>query len=82
MDVQIEMSYCTFSGFKILAFNYLLIEEHRLFPLIEDLLWIVQATPAEIAGELMKNDCADTALQGLVNYLQIKKVHDTIAAPF
>lgn len=76
MDVHIEMSYCSFSGFKILAFNYLLIEEHRLFPVIEELLSTVQATPAEIAGELMKNDSADTALQDLVKYLHNKKAND------
>lgn len=72
MDVHIEMSYCTFSGFKTLAYNYLKIEEHILFRAIEELLLKVQATPAEIAGELMKSDDGDTALQSLVKQLQIK----------
>lgn len=74
MDAHIEMSYCSFGGFKTLAFNYL---EHRLFPAIEELLLTVQATPAEIAGELTENDRADSALQGLVKYLQNKKADDT-----
>ena len=73
MDVQIEMSYCTFSGFKTLAHNYLKIEEHNLFGEIEELLLKVQATPAEIAGELMTSDNANTALQSLVTHLQMKE---------
>lgn len=73
MDVHIEMSYCTFSGFRTLAYNYLKIGEHELFREIEELLLKVQATPAEIAGELMKSDNADTALQILVKYLQTKE---------
>ncbi|KAL3505321.1 hypothetical protein ACH5RR_035162 [Cinchona calisaya] len=73
MDVHIEMSYCTFASFKTLAHNYLKIEEHILFKEIEELLLKIQATPAEIAGELMKSDNADTALESLVKYLQVKE---------
>ncbi|CAI9116798.1 OLC1v1018051C1 [Oldenlandia corymbosa var. corymbosa] len=73
MDVHIEMCYCTFSGFKTLAYNYLKIEQHLLFNEIKELLSKVHATPAEIAGELMKSDNADNALLILVNYLQRKE---------
>ena len=31
MDKQIEMSYCLFEGFKVLAKNYLDVIEHELF---------------------------------------------------
>ncbi|XP_073127611.1 protein HYPER-SENSITIVITY-RELATED 4-like [Henckelia pumila] len=62
MDVQLEMSYCTINGFKTLAANYLKIEEHRQFAEIEELLTKVKVTPAEVAGELMKSEDADTAL--------------------
>ncbi|KAG5543271.1 hypothetical protein RHGRI_016121 [Rhododendron griersonianum] len=55
MDLHIHMSYCTFHGFKTLAMNYLKIREHPLFDVIQDLLAKVEATPAEIAGQLMKN---------------------------
>ncbi|KAI5656094.1 hypothetical protein M9H77_24887 [Catharanthus roseus] len=72
MDVHVEMSFCTFSGFRILAYNYLKIEDHGLFPAIEELLSKVETTPAEIAGELMKSDYADAALQGLVRRLREK----------
>ncbi|KAI3688880.1 hypothetical protein L2E82_46793 [Cichorium intybus] len=57
MDVQVEMSYCTYGGFKVLASSYLQVKEEEkveLFGEIEGLLKKVEVTPAEIAGELMK----------------------------
>ncbi|KAB2628148.1 mitochondrial chaperone BCS1-like [Pyrus ussuriensis x Pyrus communis] len=72
MDLHIHMSYCTFGGFKTLAYNYLLIPEHTLFGEIEMLLDGAQATPAEVAGELMKSDDAHVSLQGLIEFLRGK----------
>lgn len=72
MDLHIHMSYCSFNGFKTLAANYLRIQNHPLFEDIEGLLQKVNATPAEVAGELMKSDNADIALKGLINFLQSK----------
>ncbi|KAK3231664.1 hypothetical protein Dsin_003545 [Dipteronia sinensis] len=69
MDVHLHMSYCSFSGFKTLASNYLKLEEHYLFGKIEELLKKIQATPAEIAGELMKSQDAEASIQGLFNFL-------------
>ncbi|KAK2660572.1 hypothetical protein Ddye_007105 [Dipteronia dyeriana] len=69
MDVHLHMSYCSFSGFKTLASNYLKLEEHSLFGKIEELLKKIQATPAEIAGELMKSQDAEASLQGLIDFL-------------
>ncbi|KAK1550519.1 hypothetical protein Q3G72_020362 [Acer saccharum] len=69
MDVHLHMSYCSFSGFKTLASNYLKLEEHYLFGKIEELLKKIQATPAEIAGELMKSQDAEVSLQGVINFL-------------
>ncbi|KAM3341777.1 protein HYPER-SENSITIVITY-RELATED 4 [Capsicum galapagoense] len=77
MDVHIEMSYCTFSGFRVLASNYLKVDEHRLFKAIEDLFRRVKVTPAEVAGELMKSNNANVALEGLVKFLQNKE-HEVI----
>lgn len=75
MDVQLEMSYCTFSSFKILASTYLRIEDHSLFPAIQELLQTVQATPAEVAGELMKSTEGDeTALLSLIAFLKEKEI--------
>ena len=73
MDMHIHMSYCTPSGFRILASNYLRITSHNLFSEIDELLEEVEATPAEIAEELMKSEDADIALGGLIKFLQNKK---------
>lgn len=72
MDVHIHMSYCTPSGFKLLARNYLGILDHPLFKKIEDLLAIAKVTPAEIAEQLLKNDDPNLSLQGLVDFLHSK----------
>ncbi|GFS29810.1 P-loop nucleoside triphosphate hydrolase superfamily protein [Actinidia rufa] len=74
MDIHIHMSYCTPSGFKILASNYLGINNHSMFTEIEKLITEVEVTPAEIAEELMKSEDADTALEGLLNYLHTKEM--------
>ncbi|KAJ8540971.1 hypothetical protein K7X08_001787 [Anisodus acutangulus] len=73
MDVHIEMSHCTFSGFRILASNYLKVDEHRLFTAIEDLFERVKVTPAEVAGELMKSNNSDIVLESLIKFLQNKE---------
>ncbi|KAL6215857.1 hypothetical protein ACLB2K_015284 [Fragaria x ananassa] len=72
MDLHLHMSYCTFSGFKTLAYNYLQIKEHPLFTEIEELINYKEATPAEVAGELMKSDDTEVSLQGLIEFLQSK----------
>ncbi|KAL8490444.1 hypothetical protein ACS0TY_025591 [Phlomoides rotata] len=77
MDVQLEMSYCTFDGFKILAATYLRVEEHSLFPVIRDLLRNVEATPALVAGELMRSYDAEIALPYLVQFLKDKDKETT-----
>ncbi|EEF47500.1 conserved hypothetical protein [Ricinus communis] len=74
MDMHIHMSYCSPSGFKILASNYLNIKNHCLFTEIEKLIEEVEVTPAEIAEELMKGDDVDAVLNGLQGFLQRKKV--------
>ncbi|KAJ7957780.1 AAA-ATPase [Quillaja saponaria] len=73
MDLHLHMSYCSFSGFKTLAENYLGIQEHPLFEDIGELLDKVEATPAEVAGELMKSNDAEIALKGLMDFLQKKQ---------
>lgn len=73
MDMHIHMSYCTPSGFKILASNYLSIQSHGLFTEIEGLLEEVEVTPAEVAEELMKNEDPDVLLPRLVAFLEQKK---------
>uniref|UniRef100_A0A5B7CGZ5 AAA+ ATPase domain-containing protein n=1 Tax=Davidia involucrata TaxID=16924 RepID=A0A5B7CGZ5_DAVIN len=74
MDMHIHMSYCTPCGFKILAFNYLGINNHYMFPEIEKLIMEVEVTPAEIAEELMKSAESDIALGGLIEFLKRKRI--------
>ncbi|KAF6146173.1 hypothetical protein GIB67_005821 [Kingdonia uniflora] len=76
MDKHIEMSYCGFEGFKVLAKNYLDIDFHILFETIEHLLLKTQITPADIAENLMpktSNRDAETSLKNLIQALEIAK---------
>lgn len=73
MDMHIHMSYCTFSGFKLLVRNYLGIESHNKFEEIEKLLAEAEATPAELAEELMKSEQVDTAMDKVCQLLRMKK---------
>ncbi|OMO84499.1 hypothetical protein COLO4_22020 [Corchorus olitorius] len=76
MDMHIHMSYCTTHGFRLLASNYLGIDSSKYNPFfgeIDALLKSTEASPAEVAEELMKNEDANAALQGLVNFLKRKR---------
>ncbi|XP_042499199.1 AAA-ATPase At3g28580-like [Macadamia integrifolia] len=73
MDMHIEMSYCCFEGFKILAKNYLDLDSDPLFDKIRGLLEEIEMTPADVAENLMpktiKGD-AKTSLENLIRALQ------------
>ncbi|KAK8685798.1 hypothetical protein V6N13_124832 [Hibiscus sabdariffa] len=75
MDLHINMSYCTTDGFRILASNYLGIgsKYNPFFGEIDGLLKSTEASPAEVAEELMRSDDANTSLQGLVDFLKRKR---------
>nr|GMD49583.1 AAA-ATPase At3g28580-like [Ipomoea batatas] len=69
MDSHIELSYCCFEAFKVLAKNYLDIESHELFPEIRGLMGETKITPADIAENLMpksSREKADTCLKRLI----------------
>ncbi|GKC60629.1 AAA-ATPase ASD, mitochondrial-like protein [Tanacetum coccineum] len=78
MDVHIELSYCCFEAFKVLAKNYLDVESHELFATIGQLLKETNMTPADVAENLMpksveeKNN-ADTCLNNLIKCLEDAK---------
>ncbi|KAI3951212.1 hypothetical protein MKW92_011851 [Papaver armeniacum] len=79
MDNHIEMSYCCFEGFKILAKNYLEFDSHELFEKIRSLLGEVQITPADVAEHLMPKtmdrdaeDCLKALIQALEHAKEIK----------
>ncbi|KAI3703539.1 hypothetical protein L1987_73689 [Smallanthus sonchifolius] len=65
MDKHIEMSYCCFEMFKVLAKNYLDVEWHELFETVERLLGGTKMTPADVAESLMlKSDEEDVEVKG------------------
>ncbi|KAF0914467.1 hypothetical protein E2562_028950 [Oryza meyeriana var. granulata] len=83
MDMHIEMSYCCFEAFKVLAKNYLGVEEHGLFGEIRRLLGEVEMTPADVAENLMprsKRKDVDACLVRLVKALHEAKEKAAAAA--
>lgn len=76
MDKHIELSYCSFDGFKVLAKNYLKIETHPMFDTIKRLIGEIKITPADVAENLMPKspmDDAEKCLSSLVEALQEAK---------
>ncbi|KAF9625524.1 hypothetical protein IFM89_023835 [Coptis chinensis] len=83
MDKHIELSYCSFEGFKVLAKNYLDIESHHLFGVIEQLLGETQMTPADVAENLMLTTLTrntETCLENLILALKDVKVQTSLKA--
>ncbi|KAJ0254048.1 AAA-ATPase [Hirschfeldia incana] len=78
MDMHIELSYCRFEAFKILAKNYLNLDSHLLFGEIETLLEETCMTPADVAENLMVKDGesgVDGSLKGLIRALEQMKLN-------
>ncbi|KAI4321921.1 hypothetical protein MLD38_035248 [Melastoma candidum] len=80
MDKRIEMSYCCFEAFKLLARNYLgLYDAHELFPRVRDLLKVAEMTPADVAENLLPKsteDDVDKCIKNLVAALENKVKKD------
>ncbi|CAI9109326.1 OLC1v1009129C1 [Oldenlandia corymbosa var. corymbosa] len=77
MDMHIEMSYCKFEAFKILAKNYLDIDSHPLFGEIRQLLEENDVSPCDVAENLMpKTDSGDAqhCLMKLVEAIKTAKL--------
>ncbi|KAJ0981646.1 hypothetical protein J5N97_009901 [Dioscorea zingiberensis] len=74
MDKHIELSYCGFEGFKVLAKNYLGVESHPLFEDIHQLLEEKNISPADVAESLMPKketeNQVDACLENLVKDLK------------
>ena len=69
MDKPIELSYCNFESFKVLARTYLELDSHHLFNTIERLLGESRVTLTDVVEHLMpKTSVADaeTSLKSLV----------------
>ncbi|XP_026431418.1 AAA-ATPase At3g28540-like [Papaver somniferum] len=78
MDKHIEMSYCCFEGFKILAKNYLKIDDHPSFEKIRCMIDEAKITPADVAENLMPKtvnggDHSEVCLGNLITALEKSK---------
>lgn len=76
MDKHVELSYCSFEGFKVLAKNYLKTEANPMFNTIKRLIREVKITPADVAENLMPKcplDDAEKCLSNLIEALEAKK---------
>ncbi|EHA8590410.1 AAA-ATPase ASD, mitochondrial [Cocos nucifera] len=85
MDKRIELSHCSFEGFKVLARNYLGVSEHPLFESIRTLMEEKQITPADVAENLMRKtvgkdakENVETCLQSLVQALKECRSKDEV----
>ncbi|VAH45297.1 unnamed protein product [Triticum turgidum subsp. durum] len=74
MDMHIYMGHCCWEAFKTLARNYHLVDDHALFPQIQELLAAVEVTPAEVSEMLLRSEDADVALRVLTEFLQDKRI--------
>ncbi|KAL6846854.1 hypothetical protein ACP4OV_022707 [Aristida adscensionis] len=84
MDKHIEMSYCRFEDFKVLANNYLDITDHELFEQIHQLLEETDMSPADVAENLMpmskkKKRDANVCLASLVDAIKKAKEDAAVA---
>ncbi|PNX75352.1 mitochondrial chaperone BCS1 [Trifolium pratense] len=77
MDMHIEMSYCSYEAFKVLAKNYWNVESHDgLFPIIEKMIGEINITPADVAENLMPKSIGEdfeTCLKNLIQSLENAK---------
>ena len=80
MDRLVELSYCRFEAFRVLARNYLGIEDHPIFAQVERLLEEVNMTPAAVAEHLMQGwrggdaEIVEGCLRSVVRALEEMKV--------
>lgn len=74
MDMHILMSYCMFPALKILAMNYLEMDEHHLFPKVKEIIDDAHVTPAEVSEVFMRNrEEPEKAMEELVIALEVAK---------
>ncbi|KAM3253149.1 hypothetical protein T459_06931 [Capsicum annuum] len=71
MDLHIEMSYCKYEAFKVLARNYLCIETHPMFQEIQRLLEEVDVSPCDVAENLMPKNASGMPEICLDNLIQV-----------
>jgi len=74
MDMHVYMGYCGWEAFKTLARNYFLVDDHKMFPEIHELLSAVEVTPAEVSEMLLRSEDVDVALRILAEFLREKRL--------
>ncbi|MED6192052.1 AAA-ATPase ASD, mitochondrial [Stylosanthes scabra] len=74
MDKHIELSYCGFEAFRVLAKNYLDLETHGLFGRIGKLLEEVNMTPADVAENLMPKSVDEGVEDCLINLIKALEI--------
>ncbi|XP_078428906.1 AAA-ATPase At3g28580-like [Wolffia australiana] len=72
MDVHVELSYCRFEAFKVLARSYLGVVDHAAFADVRRLIEEVNITPADVA-ELFMRGKAEDCLRALVAELEERR---------
>ena len=72
MDMQIELSYCPFTAFKVLVQNYLSTHDHPMCGEVEAAFAGKTMTPAQIAELLIKENLSnvDVALESVITALR------------
>ncbi|KAK9682458.1 hypothetical protein RND81_10G075100 [Saponaria officinalis] len=83
MDMHIELSYCCYEAFKLLAKNYLDTEDHPLFERIKILLEEIKMTPADVAENLMPKSLdldVEVSLENLIIALEKVKEDEKLKA--
>ncbi|KAI8533824.1 hypothetical protein RHMOL_Rhmol10G0039800 [Rhododendron molle] len=81
MDKHIELSYCGYEAFKVLAKNFLDIDSHDLFGTIRELLEQRNMSPADVAESLMHKTLSrdvETCLKNLIQALKNAKEVETL----
>ncbi|WMV58425.1 hypothetical protein MTR67_051810 [Solanum verrucosum] len=73
MDKHIELSYCSFDGFKVLAKNYLRLDTHPIFESIEILMRETKIIPADVAENLMPSSPKEDAEKCLLKLVKALK---------
>ncbi|KAH0708890.1 hypothetical protein KY290_010399 [Solanum tuberosum] len=73
MDKHIELSYCSFDGFKVLAKNYLRLDTHPIFESIEILMRETKIIPADVAENLMPSSLKEDAEKCLLKLVEALK---------
>lgn len=83
MDMHIQLSYCSFEAFKVLAWNYLDVDSHPLFETVRSLLEETKMTPADVGENLMPKSFeldVEACLENLVRALGKAKEDDKLKA--